>query len=236
MLQYPQTSSMQQHHQQPPQQLQQQHASGASQPPAGASYLTPSSSSFLAPNHFSGNSDGRNGSIHLPLGVSHVDPDSYLTSPTQSGLVNPIQTGMGSVTNPSLSGLSNAHQLAFANPVQTGMGNSSQAAGLYQRPSSAQPQGPRQNMQVKPCCSCHAVTKVTMICSCRALLHSWSTTIVQLRSAHSCSTAEHQIIQLFACDTVDSEDSLLITAGCIGSCAHRYFASCKASCHSTMCK
>lgn len=142
VLQYPQTSSMQ------------QQPSPASQPPAGASYLPPSSSSFLVPNHFGGNSDGRNGSIHLPLGVSHVDPDSYLTSPTQSGLVNPIQTGMGSLTNPSHSGLSNAHQLAFANPVQTGMGNPSQAAGLYQRPSSAQPQGSRQNMQVIPYCCC----------------------------------------------------------------------------------
>lgn len=138
-----QTRLMQQHHHhQPQQQQQQQLLSAASQPPAGASYLPPSSSSCLAPNRFGGNSSG---GIHLPLGVSHLDPDGYLTSPNLSGLANPIQTGMG---DPRHSGLGGSQQLGLGNPVQTGMGNPSQSAGLYQRPSSAQPLGGRQGMQV----------------------------------------------------------------------------------------
>lgn len=83
--------------------------------------------------------------IHLPLGVSHVDPAGYLTSPGQAGIVNPVQTGMA---NPSHSGLSNAHQLGFGKPVQTGMSDPNQPGGLYHKPSSAQPMGARQNMQV----------------------------------------------------------------------------------------
>ncbi len=87
------------------------------------------------------------GGIHLPLGVSHLDPDGYLTNPSQPGLGAPVQTGMG---NPGQAG--GAQQLGLGNPVQTGMGgglNPSQPAGLYQRPSSAQPLGNRQSMQVQ---------------------------------------------------------------------------------------
>ena len=88
--------------------------------------------------------------IHLPLGVSHVDPDGYLTSPGQAGIVNPVQTGMASLANPSHSGLSNTHQLGFGKPVQTGMSDPNQpgAVGLYHKGPSAQPVGARQNMQV----------------------------------------------------------------------------------------
>lgn len=151
LQQYPQPGSLQ-HHQPLQQQQQQQQpsllaASSASQPPAGASFLPPSSSTFLAGTQFGGNSGGGSVGIHLPLGVSHVDPDGYLTSPGQSGLVNPIQTGMATgLANPSHSGLSDAHQLAFGKPVQTGMSDPHQPAGLYHKPSSAQ--AGRQDMQV----------------------------------------------------------------------------------------
>ena len=156
LQQYAQPGSLQ--HQQPQQQQQQQpsllSACSASQAPAGTSFLPPSSSTFLAGTHFGGNSGGGsvgNVGIHLPLGVSHVDPDGYLTSPGQAGLVNPIQTGMASLANPSHSGLSNAHQLAFGKPVQTGMSDPNQPGGLYHKPSSAQ--AGRQDMQVMLCCT-----------------------------------------------------------------------------------
>lgn len=129
------------------QQQQQQHLfAGSSQPPAGASYLAPSSSSYLAGSRF-----GANGSagIHLPLGVSHLDPDGYLTNPSQSGLGNPIQTGMG---HPGQVGSGAPQHSGLGNPVQTGMGsgvNPGQSSGLYQRPSSAQPLSSRQSMQVQ---------------------------------------------------------------------------------------
>lgn len=143
---YSQPGSMQQQQQQQPSH---HDAASAPQPPVGASFLPPSSSTFLAGNHFGGNTGSGSVSIHLPLGVSHVDPDGYLTSPPgQAVSVNPIQTGMGSLTNPSHSGLSNAHQLAFGKPVQTGMGDPNQAGELYHRPTSGQPLGARQNMQV----------------------------------------------------------------------------------------
>ncbi|KAL3159315.1 hypothetical protein ABBQ32_011268 [Trebouxia sp. C0010 RCD-2024] len=142
--QYPQSGSIQQQQQQPSH----HDAASAPQPPVGASFLPPSSSSFLAGNHFGGNSGNGNASIHLPLGVSHVDPDGYLTSPGQPvGSVNPIQTGMGGLTHPSHSGLSNAHQLGFGKPVQTGMGDPNQPGGLYHRGTSGQTLGPRQHMQ-----------------------------------------------------------------------------------------
>jgi len=141
-----QTRLMQQPHQQQQQQPHQQLLAAASQPPAGASYLpAPSSSSYLAGSRFGGNGMG---GIHLPLGVSHLDPDGYLTNPSQPGLGAPVQTGMG---NPGQAGSGGAQQLGLGNPVQTGMGgglNPSQPAGLYQRPSSAQPLGNRQSMQV----------------------------------------------------------------------------------------
>jgi hypothetical protein len=142
-----QTRLMQQPHQQQQQQPHQQLLAAASQPPAGASYLpAPSSSSYLAGGRFGGNGMG---GIHLPLGVSHLDPDGYLTNPSQPGLGAPVQTGMG---NPGQAGSGGAQQLGLGNPVQTGMGgglNPSQPAGLYQRPSSAQPLGNRQSMQVQ---------------------------------------------------------------------------------------
>jgi len=129
--------------QQPHQQL----LAAASQPPAGASYLpAPSSSSYLTGSRFGGNGMG---GIHLPLGVSHLDPDGYLTNPSQPGLGAPVQTGMG---NPGQAGSGGTQQLGLGNPVQTGMGgglNPSQPTGLYQRPSSAQPFGNRQSMQVQ---------------------------------------------------------------------------------------
>ncbi|KAL0048196.1 hypothetical protein WJX82_009678 [Trebouxia sp. C0006] len=141
-----QTRLMQQpHQQQQQQQPHQQLLAAASQPPAGASYLpAPSSSSYLAGGRFGGNGMG---GIHLPLGVSHLDPDGYLTNPSQPGLGAPVQTGMG---NPGQAGSGGAQQLGLGNPVQTGMGDGlkpSQPAGLYQRPSSAQPLGNRQSMQ-----------------------------------------------------------------------------------------
>ncbi len=141
-----QTRLMQQPHQQQQQQPHQQLLVAASQPPAGASYLpAPSSSSYLAGSRFGGNGMG---GIHLPLGVSHLDPDGYLTNPSQPGLGAPVQTGMG---NPGQAGSGGPQQLGLGNPVQTGMGgglNPSQPAGLYQRPSSAQPLGNRQSLQV----------------------------------------------------------------------------------------
>lgn len=150
LQQYSQPGSIQQQQQQ---QTSHHDAASAPQPPVGASFLPPSSSSFLAGNHFGGNSGSGNVSIHLPLGVSHVDPDGYLTSPGQPvGSVNPIQTGMGGLTHPSHSGLSNAHQLAFGKPVQTGMGDPNQPGGLYHRGTSGQALGPRQHMQVTSCC------------------------------------------------------------------------------------
>ena len=136
-----QTRLMPQHHVQP-QQQQQQLQAAVSQPAAGASFLAPSSSSFLAGNRFGGNTSG---GIPLPLGVSHLDPDGYLTNAGQSGLGHPIQTGMG---NPNHSGLGGPQQLGLGNPVQTGMGNPNQSTGLYHRPSSAQPLGGRQSIQV----------------------------------------------------------------------------------------
>ena len=111
------------------------------------------------------------GGIHLPLGVSHLDPDGYLTNPSQPGLGAPVQTGMG---NPGQAGSGGAQQLGLGNPVQTGMGgglNPGQTAGLYQRPSSAQPLGNRQSMQVQREVSACTSNNI------RSLLHVHSNTV-----------------------------------------------------------
>ncbi|KAA6427709.1 MAG: hypothetical protein FRX49_02372 [Trebouxia sp. A1-2] len=52
------------------------------------------------------------GGIHLPLGVSHLDPDGYLTNPSQPGL-GPLCRQQG---NPGKAGSGEAQQFGFGEP------------------------------------------------------------------------------------------------------------------------